>query len=300
MRLQGRAQGADLPMRLGQAGRGEGGATVGAVPDGVGWQRCAAGLAGQRCCACAGLVHRMGGGGALGVERMRQPRHVHHRRHRAAPGAGGIGRAQGAAAVDAAPAFGPQQRARPVGRRHRVQQSLLVQELTEGLPGAVALRALELQRLAPARAVVHRTHGLAAMRAADAGAQRLMRQRLRRGHLADQRQQPGARQAGRLDDVEPHQVAGCAEIDLHRAAVVPRQGQGAQWRAAVAAGQDLGVGCHGGCGGRALSRASVRRRPRRPAWPRSRRRCAPRSRNRPRTAPAPGTRRGRAWRGRSG
>ena len=64
----------------------------------------------------------------------------------------------------------------PVHARHRPQQPLLLQELRKRLVGAVPIQALELQRGAPAAAVVHRLESGAAARAARAVAQGLVRQ----------------------------------------------------------------------------------------------------------------------------
>ena len=171
------------------------------------------------------------------VEGARQAGHVEQARHRAAIRAQPVGRADGGAAVHATDAALGLQQALAVLGRHRPQQAFFLQELGERLVGAIALGALQLQRFAPARLVVHGLQRLRAARAGAARAKHLVRQGIGLGHAADQRQEAAAGETGAFGAVEPDQVAMAAEIEGDRLAVVAVGEQALHRLAAVAAGQ---------------------------------------------------------------
>ena len=189
----------------------------------------------QRALARRGLVD----GGRLDrverVERVSEAGDVEQARDRAAPATALVALGDLAAAVDALDPAAIAQQPGAIDRRHRPHQALLFQELRERLVGAVAARALQLRRAAPARLVVDEPELAVAARAARVGAQHLVRQRARRRHVADQLEQRRAAQLRGLGAVEPDQVAAAAEVEVDAVPVVAGERQPLHRLAAVAA-----------------------------------------------------------------
>ena len=256
MRVQGRLERSHAGMRQCEPAHGQGGAAARALHR---LARRQSGTTGHAL-HCGPLRQRAVHGGLVervfGVERARQARHIEQARHRAAMRAGRVTGADRCAAVDAVDLAVARQHLGPIGARHRAHQALLGQVFGKGLPGTMRVAALELQRRPPACAVVDLLEPGAAMRAGDAWAKGLMRQALGLGHRPDHVEQCRARDACRLDCVEPDQMAGRTQVDLDRMAIVTCQLQGAHRRAAVAAGE------------RRFSRWRWRRRRHGPAGPR--------------------------------